>query len=113
MVISNGLAKSAELHYTHSLHPKEPFFGYKGKKKKKRERATGGASEPNILLTYNHRLWYALFPLYEVHRYNYITCIPSYASDSEASLNIFSLRGMGQKTPKHLHFSKGLEYWLF
>lgn len=45
MVISNGLAEDTELHYTHSLYPEEPFFGYKGKKKKKRERVTGGASE--------------------------------------------------------------------
>ena len=45
MVISNSLAESAELHYTHSLYPEEPFFGYKGKKEKKRERVTGGASE--------------------------------------------------------------------
>ena len=45
MVISNGLAEDTELHYTHSLYPEEPFFGYKGKKGKKRERVTGGASE--------------------------------------------------------------------
>ena len=46
--------------------PKNLFLVIRAKKKKKRERATGGASEPNILLTYNHHLWYALFPLYEV-----------------------------------------------
>ena len=45
----------------YSLYPEEPFLVIK---RKKRERATGGASEPNILLTYNHHLWYALFPLY-------------------------------------------------
>ena len=59
MVISNGLAEDTELHYTHSLYPEEPFFGYKGKKEK-------NASEPPVvrasILTYNHHLWYALFP---------------------------------------------------
>lgn len=45
MVISNGLAEDTELHYTHSLHPKEPFLVIRAKKKKKRERVTGGASE--------------------------------------------------------------------
>ena len=64
MVISNGIAEDTELHYTHSLYPEEPFLVIRAKKRKKRERATGGASEPNILLTYNHHLWYALFPLY-------------------------------------------------
>ena len=64
MVISNGIAEDTELHYTHSLYPEEPFLVIRAKKEKKLERVTGGASEPNILLTYNHRLWYALFPLY-------------------------------------------------
>ena len=46
MVISNGLAEDTEIHYTHSLHPKEPFLVIRAKKKeKKRERVTGGASE--------------------------------------------------------------------
>ena len=63
MVISNSLAEDTELHYTHSLYSEEPFLVIRAKKKKKRERVTGGASEPNILLTYNHHLWYALFPL--------------------------------------------------
>ena len=101
----------------YSLYSEEPFLVIRAKKKKK------NASEPPVvrasILTDNWRLWYTLlrkcfkYEVKEVHRYNITTCIPSYASDSEASLNIFSLRGMGQKTPKHLHFSKGLEYWLF
>lgn len=41
MVISNGLAEDTEL----QLIPRRTFFGYKGKKEKKRERVTGGASE--------------------------------------------------------------------
>ena len=45
MVISNSLAESAELHYTHNLYPKEPFLVIRAKKEKKRERVTGGASE--------------------------------------------------------------------
>ena len=60
MVISNGLADDTELHYTHSLHPKEPFLVIRAKKRK-------NASESPVvrasILTYNHHLWYALFPL--------------------------------------------------
>lgn len=81
--------------------PKNLFWVIRAKKEKKRERVTGGASEH---IDISSSLMVCFISL---------TCIPSYASDSEASLNIFSLRGMGQKTPKHLHFSKGLEYWLF
>nr|DAH59281.1 MAG TPA: hypothetical protein [Caudoviricetes sp.] len=45
MIISNGLAESTEVHYTHSLYPEEPFLVIRAKKRKKRERVTGGASE--------------------------------------------------------------------
>lgn len=61
MVISNGLAESTELHYTHSLYPEEPFLVIKAKKEK-------NASESPVvrasLLTDDWCLWYALFPLY-------------------------------------------------
>ena len=46
MVISNSLAESAELHYTHGLYSEELFLVIRAKKRKKRERVTGGASEP-------------------------------------------------------------------
>ena len=59
-VISNSRTKDTELHYTHSLHPKEPFLVIRAKKEK-------NASEPPVvrasILTDNWRLWYTHFPL--------------------------------------------------
>ena len=56
MVISNSLAEDTELHYTHSLHPKEPFLVIRAKKEK-------NASESPVVrasvLTDNWCLWYA------------------------------------------------------
>ena len=56
--MSNSLTKSAELHYTHSLYPEEPFLVIRAKKEK-------NASESPVVRAsqiYNHHL---LFPLYK------------------------------------------------